>query len=273
MGFPYRQIFEKAEETLLAYGSKRVPLNELRERLDRFKTFEGRKLSDAEFFSILVSIVFYSGFKAATVSAKLPVIWGHFPDYKTVAAYTKNDVARILHDPDMIRHPRKIEACVNNAIAFTAMIQKHGSFQQYIDSFKATTSEENLMLLKKELQHRFDYLGGITAYHFMTDMGLPVLKPDRVVSRIFYRLGATQTENDVVEAVNQGKKFARQPGCPSAISISCSLSTDKRSRWNSASIGAFVSRSRGAACAVSPSSADTSSEECKSGVIVRIHVA
>jgi DNA-3-methyladenine glycosylase I len=94
------------------------------------------------------------------------------------------------------------------------MIQKHGSFQQYIDSFKATTSEENLMLLKKELQHRFDYLGGITAYHFMTDMGLPVLKPDRVVSRIFYRLGATQTENDVVEAVNQGKKFAEATGLP-----------------------------------------------------------
>src|ERR1700728_1050310 len=116
MGFPYRQIFEKAEETFLAYGSKRVPLSELRERLDRFKTFEGRKLSDAEFFSILVSIVFYSGFKAATVSAKLPVIRGHFPDYKTVAAYTKNDIARILHDPDMIRHPRKIEACVHNAI-------------------------------------------------------------------------------------------------------------------------------------------------------------
>ena len=214
MGFPYRQVFEKAEESLLAYGEKRMPIDELRKQLDEFKTFEQRKLSDGDYFSTLVSIAFYSGFKAATVTAKMPVIQGHFPDYTTVAAYTEHDIARILRDPSMIRHPGKIEGCVNNARSFAAIVQKHGSFRRYIDSFEPRSSAQNLMRLKRELQRRFDYLGEITAYHFMTDIGLPVLKPDRVVSRILYRLGATRTEHDLEETVSQGKKFAEATGLP-----------------------------------------------------------
>lgn len=214
MGFPYKQVFEKAEQTLLAYGSQRVPLNELRDRLDEFKTFENRKLSDADFFSMLVGIVFYSGFKAATVTARMPVIRGHFPDHHTVASYTELDIAGILRDPGMIRNRRKIEGCVNNAKSFVTIIKKHGSFQQYINSFKPKESGEKLMRLKKELQRRFDYLGGITAYHFMTDMGLPVLKPDRVLSRIFYRLGATHSQDDLEETVKQGNEFAAATALP-----------------------------------------------------------
>lgn len=42
----------------------------------------------------------------------------------------------------------------------------------------------------------------------MTDIGLPVLKPDRVMSRIFIRLGLLQNKKQLLKAVLQGRKFA-----------------------------------------------------------------
>jgi DNA-3-methyladenine glycosylase I len=48
----------------------------------------------------------------------------------------------------------------------------------------------------------------------MTDIGLPVLKPDRVISRIFFRLGIINDENDLAGTVLQGKKFADATGLP-----------------------------------------------------------
>ena len=68
------------------------------------------------------------------------------------------------------------------------------------------------MLLKEELEFRFDYLGGITVYHFLTDIGLDVLKPDRVLVRIFQRLGLIESEKQLLKTVIQGRKFAAATG-------------------------------------------------------------
>lgn len=214
MTFPYDEVFEKAERTLLDYGSRRVPLAQLRERLDAFKTYADRRLTDDQYYDVLVAVVFYSGFKAATVAAKMPIIRKHFPGYKTVASYTSTDTAHILADPEMIKHRKKIEACVKNAREFEARIRQHGSFCNYIDSFKPKESIGNLVRLQQDLQRRFAFLGGITVFHFMTDLGFPVLKPDRVVSRVFYRLGITTSETDVSETINQGTRFAESTGFP-----------------------------------------------------------
>jgi DNA-3-methyladenine glycosylase I len=214
MSFPYKQVFEKAEEALLAYGSKHRAPQEIRASLDTFKTFEGRRLSDDQFFSILTAVVFYSGFRAATVTARMKVIERHFPDWKTVSGFTEREIAQVLSDPEMIRNERKVAACVKNANLFRTVIGQHGSFQHYIESFRPTDSFENLMLLKEELEGRFHYIGGITAYHFLTDVGLPVLKPDRVISRIFFRLGAIDDEGQLLETVIQGRRFAEATGLP-----------------------------------------------------------
>lgn len=208
MNFPYKQVFGKAEQALLAYGSKHKALEEIRANLDAYKTFEHRRLSDDQFYSKLTEIVFYSGFRAATVTAKLKIIERHFPDWKTVSGYTEREIVRVLKDPEMIRNKRKVAACVRNAILFRTVIGQHGSFQHYIDSF------QNLTRLKEEMQARFHYLGGVTVYHFLTNIGFPVLKPDRVISRIFSRLGATNDESNFLETVNQGKKFAEATGLP-----------------------------------------------------------
>ena len=115
---------------------------------------------------------------------------------------------------DRIRNRRKVEACVRNAQVFKNIVSEYGSFQAYIDSFAPAASFENLMLLKEELEYRFERLGRITTYHVLTDIGLPVLKPDRVICRIFQRLGLIESGEQLLKAVIQGRKFAQATGYP-----------------------------------------------------------
>ncbi len=205
----YRAIFDGVESTLIRVGSRNLPEEKIRARLDKFKEFEGRTFTDAEYYWTLVCVIFYSGFRAATVSGKLDVIQGHFPDYVTVADYGEDEVGRILSDPKMIRNRRKVQACIDNARTFRSIVNDYGSFQGYIDSFSPTEPFEDLMLLKEELEYRFQGLGRVTTYHFLTDIGLPVLKPDRVICRIFHRLGLIESKKQLLKAVIQGRKFAQ----------------------------------------------------------------
>lgn len=212
--FNYRTIFESIESTSITEGSNNLAEEIIRANLEPFKHFEGRSRTDAEYFRILVEVIFYSGFRAATVTAKLTKIHGHFPDYQTVANYSDEQVGKIFADSSMIRNRIKINACVKNAKVFREIVQEYGSFQNYVDNFSSSSSFENLMLLKEELEYRFDGLGRITTYHFMTEIGMPVLKPDRVISRIFKRLGLIENEEQLLKTVIQGRKFAESTGHP-----------------------------------------------------------
>jgi DNA-3-methyladenine glycosylase I len=210
----YRAIFDGVESTLISVGSRNLPEEKIRARLDKFKEFEGKTFTDAEYYWTLVCVIFYSGFRATTVSGKLDVIQGHFPDYETAAGYGDDEVSRILSDPEMIRNRRKVHACVDNARTFKSIVNQYGSFQGYIDSFSPAESFEDLMLLKEELEYRFKGLGRVTTYHFLTDIGLPVLKPDRVICRIFHRLGLIESKKQFLKAVIQGRKFGQATGHP-----------------------------------------------------------
>jgi DNA-3-methyladenine glycosylase I len=95
-----------------------------------------------------------------------------------------------------------------------AIIEQHGSFANYVKSFAPLESFENLLLFKEELEGRFAYLGGTTVYHMLADIGMPVLKPDRVICRIFKRLGLIEAESQLLKTVLQGRKFAEATGLP-----------------------------------------------------------
>lgn len=211
---PYRELFTALEQRLIEYGSERMGRTEIRSKLDNFKTFAGRQLSDEDYFWLLVRVTFYSGFKASTVTSKLPVIRRHFPSWNISADYTDTNVTKILADPEMIRREPKIRACISNAKTFRTLIGKYGSFKAYIDSYAPNESFENLLLFKESLEASFEYLGGVTVYHFMTDIGLPVLKPDRVIARIFTRLGLLESTRQLLKAVLHGQKFAKATGHP-----------------------------------------------------------
>jgi len=210
----YKTIFEKVESALISAGSQNLSTYKIRVNLDKFKQLEGKTFSDTDYYWILAYVVFYAGFRAATVNARLDSIRKYFPDYEIVAGYDESKVDEILSDPEMIRNRRKVQACIENAKVFKNIVSEYGSFQAYVDSFTPTTSFENLMLLKEELEYRFKGLGRITTYHVLTDIGLPVLKPDRVICRIFQRLGFIESDKQLLKTVIQGRKFAQATGHP-----------------------------------------------------------
>lgn len=210
----YRNIFTRTEQNLLQIGSQTKSLEEILQNLDKFKHFQDKKLSDQDYYRKLVLIVFYSGFKAAIVDKKKAIILSHFPDYKTVLDYDETQISKIYADSQMIKNRYKIQACLNNAKIFKQIIEKNISFQNYIDSFESHKSFENLLLLKEELESKFLGLGRITTYHLLTDIGLPVLKPDRVICRIFKRLGLIEDETQLLKTIIQGRKFAEATKLP-----------------------------------------------------------
>ena len=64
------------------------------------------------------------------------------------------------------------------------------------------------------MRRRFQYLGERTVNHFLTDLGLNVLKPDRVICRIFSRLGLINDKNNIAQAIEVGRKIAIATGHP-----------------------------------------------------------
>jgi DNA-3-methyladenine glycosylase I len=212
--FPYAKVFADVEQQVIAMGSMTLGAEAATTQLDKFKAYFTQSFSDEEYFSKLILVAFYSGFRTATVEGKLDVIKRHFPNWQDVSKYDESDIQRILNDGEMIAHKGKVSGCVKNAKTFAALVAQYGSFEAFIKSQSPNQSLEQLLLLKELLQTKFAYLGGVTVYHFMTDIGLNVLKPDRVICRIFYRLGLLESEDQVFKAILEGRRFAEATGLP-----------------------------------------------------------
>lgn len=208
----YVAIFRPIEQTLKTISG--LTEADFATMFATFRNTSYRHRSDDEYFAILRSIVFYSGFKAHIVTDRLPIIERHLPDFRTIAAYQDKQINAIWADRAMIKHRQKIAAIIKNAQVFQQIVGKHGSFQHYLDSFDPTASLENLMLLKEEIEYRFAYLGGITVYHYLTDIGLEVIKPDRVLIRIFLRLGLIDHSGQLFKTIIHGRKFASANNLP-----------------------------------------------------------
>ena len=108
-------------------------------------------------------------------------------DYDKVAAYTDEDVERIVNTEGMIRSPRKVNAVIHNARCFQAVREEFGSFSEYIWSYtdgkmvlyagheKGSIPARNGLSDKiaKDLKKRgFKYLGSVTVYAHMQASGM-----------------------------------------------------------------------------------------------------
>jgi DNA-3-methyladenine glycosylase I len=78
-----------------------------------------------------------------------------------------------------------------------------------LETFGDLHEDRVLENLKADLMS-FDFIGPITAYHVMLDLGLNVWKPDRVIRRILHRLGLINDREDIDQSILVGKKFSRQ---------------------------------------------------------------
>lgn len=210
-----RDIFFKVEDTL--FRNSKYTKDEFESNFAcfrNFKTYEQMSLSDNEYYTMLVDIIFYAGFRASVVTRYIDTIHSHFSDYRIVSKYSSADIVKICNDSKMIKNRLKIEACVKNAKRFEEIVSKHGSFKEYIDFYLPDSNEDTLYKFKRNLEKNFSYIGGITSYHFMTDIGLNVLKPDRVILRIFERLGLIEYRNDNIGAIKAGRAFSQATELP-----------------------------------------------------------
>lgn len=128
---------------------------------------------------------------------------GHAPE--TVAAFTQADVERLVLDPSIVRHRKKIEAAISNARLFCETAAKYGSFSRYLWDFvdgkpiiNAWTDQKQVpaitplaQTLAKDLKKRgFTFLGPATVYAYMQASGMV---NDHLVS--CFRYHEVQQEN------------------------------------------------------------------------------
>lgn len=208
----YKDIFSKLENTLRKHS--KLSKAGFNSRFGAFKTLDYRNLTNEDIYWTIVYVTFYSGMKAATITDRLPAIKKYLYDFRKVKSYSREDARRIMADPDTVHHERKIKACIANAKEFDKILNEHGAFARYMESFGPLDEEATIDKLRADLRSKFLYLGERTVNHFLTDLGLNVLKPDRVICRIFTRLGLIRDENSLEQAVEIGKDMARATGFP-----------------------------------------------------------
>jgi len=213
----YIGIYEALDSTLRKRCDTPSEFNRL---VDSFvRENDGRiVITDDDYHWVLVKTAFYSGIDADRVTGRRPAIEKYLRGYQKVAEYGETMVRKMMADEDMFRKEEKILASINNAKAVEVVVKQHGSFRSYIDSFGDMSDLSNIAHLRNNLRKRFKWIGPVTSFHFMMDVGVPVLKPDLVIMREFERLGLIQLTSDseanLWEAVKQGQIISQATGKP-----------------------------------------------------------
>jgi DNA-3-methyladenine glycosylase I len=120
---------------------------------------------DNGYFEQMTKAVFQAGFSWQVVNNKWPSFQHAFDgfDIDRVAAYTPEDVDRLLGDPGIVRNGRKIEATIANAIQLQVIRREFGSFEKYLRSLDGLPYRERQRLLSK----RFKNLGRTGVFVFL----------------------------------------------------------------------------------------------------------
>lgn len=144
---------------------------------------------DRKIFEFLVLESAQAGLSWITVLKKREGYRNAFSgfDPEGVAQFTKEDVARLLENPAIIRNRLKIEAAINNAGLFLEVQKEFGSFSKYMWGFvkgkpidgkrkrlkdlPAVTKEAEIWA--KDLKKRgFKFLGSTICYAHMQAVGM-----------------------------------------------------------------------------------------------------
>lgn len=104
-------------------------------------------------------------------------------EFEKVAAYTDQDLQRLLQDAGIVRHKGKIEATINNARCALETVKQYGSLAAFFWQFEpkptpasgieiVSVSEESKAMAKALKKQGWKFVGPTTAYSFMQAMGL-----------------------------------------------------------------------------------------------------
>jgi DNA-3-methyladenine glycosylase I len=117
----------------------------------------------ADYFEMMSQAVFKAGISWQVIEAKWPGIREAFEgfDPEKVAAYTPEDVERLMSDAHVVRNLRKIEGTIDNAGELLNVDREFGGFERYLESFDDNDD------LVRDLHKRFKFLGDSTAHIFL----------------------------------------------------------------------------------------------------------
>lgn len=144
---------------------------------------------DGELFERLILEGFQAGLSWITILRKRASFAQAFAnwDAEAIAAYTEDDVARLIADPGIVRNRLKVRGAIRNANAYLHLREETGSFSEFIWSFvdgepivnrPATLADvpaitTQATALSKELKRRdFTFVGPTICYAFMQSVGM-----------------------------------------------------------------------------------------------------
>ncbi|WP_018700046.1 DNA-3-methyladenine glycosylase I [Amorphus coralli] len=147
--------------------------------------------NDWRLFEKIVLEGFQSGLSWLTILRKRENFRAAFSgfDIEAVARFTEADVERLLENPGIVRHRRKIESAINNAQRACDLIETEGTLASFVwrfepdpserparadwDSLRTLTETDQSRAMAKELRRRgWSFVGPTTLYAFMQSVGL-----------------------------------------------------------------------------------------------------
>lgn len=108
-------------------------------------------------------------------------------DLERIASFSQNDIDLLVINPEIVRHRKKIQSVVSNAQAAIKIIEKQGSFSDFLWGFvdgqprlneyaemsQIPSSSPESTAMSKELKScGFSFVGPTTCYSFMQASGM-----------------------------------------------------------------------------------------------------
>jgi DNA-3-methyladenine glycosylase I len=168
---------------------------------------------DNEFLERMAETIFSCNLDWEDVKPKWPTIKKAFSNFD-INKVAQDDFNRIKETPGIIPNERKIKAIIRNANQMKEVIREYGTFANYLCFYPFD--------LKEDLLERFDYLGRESdrkvVLDFMKEMGFPVIKDDKHIRRVLFRLGLINSEDvEQDEVLKVGKEIADAVGKEMAV--------------------------------------------------------
>jgi DNA-3-methyladenine glycosylase I len=141
---------------------------------------------DRRLFEKVCLEAFQCGLSWSTVLVRRKRLSEVFADFdiNELCLFTEADIDRLVADPTIIRHRKKIEAVVTNARACRELIGEEGSLGRYFWSFAPideitsegqglrSTSAESIRLSKDLKRRGWTFVGPTTMYALMQSVGM-----------------------------------------------------------------------------------------------------
>jgi len=124
---------------------------------------------DSELFGRLILEINQAGLSWTTILKKqenFRAAYSQF-DIRTVAAYSEEDIQRLLADEGIIRNKLKVRAAVNNAQVLLELMNEFGSFDGWLNANHPKSRGEWTKLFKKT----FTFVGGEIVNEFLMSIG------------------------------------------------------------------------------------------------------